>query len=64
MVKTQWRVCSGFEKSYLIGLDYPAVIKIAEINFIEITPNILFKLQTLERYEIKRSKSNSGGEAH
>lgn len=43
MVQTQWRVGMA-----LVGLDYSAIFKVAELHGMEMTPTIFRGLQTLE----------------
>jgi hypothetical protein len=50
MVQTQWRA-SGFG---LIGLDYHAVFKMAEISDIPLTLPNMHKIQSLERAVLDR----------
>ncbi len=54
---TQWRV--GFS---LVGLDWPAVIEIAKIHGIRITPAIFNKIKALEHYELKRYNTKEEGD--
>lgn len=51
--QTQWLWSGGME-TILTGLNYPAVYKIAKTMDIEITPNILSKIQALEWSTIRR----------
>lgn len=52
-VKTQWR--AGFDQ--LIGLDYMAIEKIAEMMDIEMNPCMLKKLDEIEFYMLSRQKN-------
>jgi len=49
-VNTQWRM----GRNGPVGLDYPAVMSVSQVLFIEITPAILHKIRKLEEYELKR----------
>ncbi len=49
MSNTQWRV--GWS---VVGIDWPAVIDIAKIHGIRITPAIFRKIKALEAFELKR----------
>lgn len=52
---TQWR--AGWT---IIGLDWPAVIEIAKIHGIRITPAIFCKIKALESFELKRHNKKEG----
>lgn len=54
-VSTQWRA-GGFQ---IVGLDYPAVFKIAEILYIDVTPDLFLKLRELEKYELDRLRKEA-----
>ncbi len=60
MVNTQWRI--GFistaagTQTVKTGLDFPAVLAIAEINQAEMTPELFDKIKALELYELKRQR--------
>ncbi len=57
-VNTQWRA-GGFS---IIGLDYPAVIQIAEIYNIDITIALIEKIRALEAFEIERFNKKGGAD--
>lgn len=51
-VKTQWRVVAGFGGTALVGLDYQAVFKTAEIFKFELDEFNFLVLQEIERFII------------
>lgn len=55
MVQTQWRVAWG-----LVGLDYPAVMAVAQVHGIPMTPEIFAGLQVLE-YDALEEQHDSRG---
>jgi hypothetical protein len=57
-VSTQWRA-SGFG---LVGLDYMALWKAAEVLEIEMTSPLFKKIQALERFELARARDDRAGE--
>nr|WP_279388720.1 DUF1799 domain-containing protein [Hydrogenispora ethanolica] len=50
LANTQWRIGLGAP----VGLDYPAVLQIAAIHGIEVTPAVFGKLRRLEMGEMER----------
>lgn len=62
LISTQWRTSFGG----LIGLDYTAVTKVAEIEDVEITPCFLEKIKALENttltYFAKQGGESKDGE--
>lgn len=49
-VNTQWRA-SAFS---IIGLDYSAMFQVAEVLYIDMTPDLFRKIRALEKYELER----------
>ena len=50
-VQTQWRVGMG-----PMGLDYNALIKIADLMEIDLTPRMMGKIRALERYFLDKRR--------
>lgn len=55
---TQWRA-GGFG---IIGLDYPAVFRVAEVLGIEVTEDLLIKLRYLEHKQLEHFRKKGGRE--
>jgi hypothetical protein len=50
LANTQWRM-NGIMP---VGMDFPAVIQIAEINLIEVTPALFQKMKLLEESSLNK----------
>lgn len=57
LANTQWRMGLGVP----VGLDYPAVLQIAAIHGIEVTPAVFSKLRSLELSELERLRKEGTG---
>jgi len=51
LIGTQWR--DGY--SGIIGLDYPAVFKVAEVMGFEMEPATFLKIRTLEHLQLEKA---------
>lgn len=54
-VNTQWRA-SAFQ---VVGLDYPAMFQVAEVLYIDMSPDLFGKIRELERYELERLRKEA-----
>jgi len=57
-IDTQWRVAAFA----IVGLDFPAVLAIADLFDIPVDKGLFQKLKLLERYELNRARK--GGDGH